>query len=205
MGKKLIDDDKMLKMLKEGKPQKEIAAFFGVSPAAVCRRIKRLLPLPKSVENLTPKEQKFVRAVAGGATQTQAALKSFEVSSMDSAKNMGSQLMKKPSIQDAVSDLLEYYGMGRVYRIKKLRAHAENRDPGVSLKSIDIANKMDGVYTESRPDQTINVKQEIAVLQMDARRLEEERERLKAQLAGITGEVVDAEFKNEEANGEDLE
>ena len=64
---------------------------------------------------------------------------------------------------------------------------------------------MDGVYTEARPDQTINIKQEIAVLQMDARRLEEERERLKAQLAGISGEVVDAEFKNEEANGEDLE
>ena len=97
-----------------------------------------MTPPPESFENLSEKEKKFALEVAGGKTQTQAALNSFEVSSMDSAKSLGSELMKKPSIRDAVSDLLEYYGMGRVFRIKKLRTHADNRDPGVSLKSIDL-------------------------------------------------------------------
>ena len=42
--KRIIDDTILLQMLEDGKQQKEIAQFFGVSAAAVCKKIKRILP-----------------------------------------------------------------------------------------------------------------------------------------------------------------
>lgn len=196
MGRRIIDDNKLLAMMEEGRTQKEASEFFGVSEAAVSKRLKRLTPLPDSFENLSEKEKKFALEIAGGKTQTQAALNSFEVTSMDSAKSLGSELMRKPSIQQAVSDLLEDYGMGRIFRIKKLRTHADNRDPNVSLKSIDIANKMDGIYSEDRPEQTTNVKQEMAILLTDNEKLRNLREKLELELAWLNGDITDAEFKD---------
>jgi predicted transcriptional regulator len=49
MKQRKIDDTQLLEMLKEGKLQKDIAEHFGVSPAAVCKRLKRLLPQPVEV------------------------------------------------------------------------------------------------------------------------------------------------------------
>ena len=48
---RITDDDTILEMLKEGKTQKEIAAHFGVSPAAICKRVKKLLPRRKACKN----------------------------------------------------------------------------------------------------------------------------------------------------------
>ena len=58
------DDETIIKMLGEGKTQKQVAEHFGVSPAAICKRVKRILPEPKSFENLTAKEQRFALEVA---------------------------------------------------------------------------------------------------------------------------------------------
>jgi predicted transcriptional regulator len=74
------NDEEIIAMLKAGMLQKDIAADQGVSPAAISKRIKRLLPPPESLEKLTEKEQRFALEVARGRTQTQAALNSFEVS-----------------------------------------------------------------------------------------------------------------------------
>ncbi len=64
-GKRIIDDENLLKMLDAGMSQKEIANHFGVSCPSVCKKIKRLSPkkakLPDSVEVLTDKEKSFVR------------------------------------------------------------------------------------------------------------------------------------------------
>jgi hypothetical protein len=189
-------------MMKDGRTQKEAAVFFGVSEAAVSKRLKRLKPLPKSLENLSNKERKFALEFAGGKSQTQAAFDSFEVSSRASAKAIGNQLMKKPSVNAAIADLMEYHGASRSYRVGKLKQHIDSRDPGISLKALDQSWKLDGAYQEEKPNQTINIKQNLAILQMDARRLEEEREKLKAKLAGIRGEILDVEFEEEEeANG----
>ncbi len=145
-----IDDNKLLEMLKQGKLQKEIAQHFGVSPVAVCKRLKRLLPPPKSLEDLTDKEKRFVLAVIGGKTATQAALNSFDVSSMNSAKAMGSQLMGKPGIRMAISELMELKGIGREYRIEKLGEHVRNHDPVISLKALDMACKLGGDEADAR-------------------------------------------------------
>jgi predicted transcriptional regulator len=108
------DDNIILHMLEKGKLQKEIAEHFGVSPAAICKRVKKLLDRkPDSFERLTEKQQKFALAIAEGKTQTQAALNSHECSTLDSAKNIGSQLMARPDIQTAVAELMQEEGLTR--------------------------------------------------------------------------------------------
>jgi len=143
------DDGIILQMLHEGKTQKEIAAHFDVSPAAICKRVKKLLnKKPESFERLTNKEQRFALSVAEGKTQTQAALDSHECSSLDSAKSMGHQLMQKPDIRTAVADLMQEEGLTRRYRVQKLKTHVDHPDPNVSLKGLDQSWKLDGAYTE---------------------------------------------------------
>ena len=123
MGRKLIDDDKLIEMMKARKTQKAAAKYFGVSEAAVSKRLKRLTPLPESFENLSDKEKKFALDIAGGKSQTQAAFDSFEVSSRASAKALGHQMMKKPNREvkhgKGDSDLLfekrQYEADGRDY------------------------------------------------------------------------------------------
>ncbi len=162
MRKRLTDDNIILKLLIEGKAQKQIAEYFGVSPVAIHKRVKRLLPKPKSLENLTEKEQRFCIEVAGGKTQTQAAMNSFEVTSRESAKVIGSQLMAKPEIQTAITDLMEYHGLTKSYRIQKLKNHVDNRDPNVSLKALDMSFKLDNSYPPSR-NINLNIDAEIPV------------------------------------------
>ncbi len=147
---RITDDDVILKMLKEGKTQKEIAAHFGVSPAAICKRVKKLLPPPESLQDLTEKEQAFAVAISKGMTQTDAAMTAFDVTTRASAKSLGCTLMTKPDIQTAVGDLMQQQGLTRTYRVRKLKQHVDNRDPNVSLKALDQSWKLEGAYTEKQ-------------------------------------------------------
>ena len=150
MRQKKIDDALMLGMLKQGKQQKEIAEHFKVSPVAVCKRLKRLIPPPKSLEKLTDKERRFAIEVVKGRTATQAALNSFDVSSMNSAKVIGSQLMQKPDVKMAIDELMEYHGLTRSYRIQRLKEHVDHQDPIVSLKALDMGFKLTGEYAPEK-------------------------------------------------------
>jgi len=147
--KRKTNDEKILRMLKEGHTQRQIAKHFGVSEPAISKRVKRLLPLPESFKNLTDKEKKFVLAIANGKTQTQAALHSFDVGSFENAKSMGSHLMDKADIKLAVSEIMEQEGLTKRHRVRKLKQHVEAKDPGISLKALDQSWKLDGAYTET--------------------------------------------------------
>lgn len=163
-----IDDNKLLEMFRAGKLQKEIAAHFKVSPVAICKRLKRLLPKPEAIldkHNLTDKEKCFVIEKARGKTNTQAVLSSYEVSSMESAKVIGSQLMSKPEVQTAISELMEHHGLTRSYRIKKLKTHVDNRDPNVSLKALDMSFKIDGTYQEQQDKPHVSIVQQVLAIQ----------------------------------------
>jgi predicted transcriptional regulator len=145
---KKINDETMLQMIDDGSTQKEIAAHFGVSPAAVCKRLKKYPPLPKTVINLTDKEQRFAIEMANGSTQTKAALASYECGSMDSAKNIGSKLMKRSDIKTCVAEIMQAEGLTRTHRVRKLKQHVDNRDPNVSLKALDQTFRLDGAYND---------------------------------------------------------
>ena len=176
------DDETILKMLNEGKTQKEIAEHFGVSAVAICKRVKKLLPEPESLKRLTEKEKRFVVAKAGGKTQTQAALDAYDVSSRSVAKSMGSELMRRQEIKIAVADLMHQEGLTKRYRVKKLKQHVDHPDPNVSLKALDQSWKLDGAY-----GQESHV--EVNILEVRERR-ERNRQRL-AELAEEAGMSVE--------------
>ena len=149
---KRIDDAELLRMLREGKSQKEAAAHFGVSLVAICKRLKRILPQPADVlagHDLTEQQKRFVLAKAQGKTNTKAALQSYEVRSLESAKVIGSQLMDNPAIKTALKELVEHH-IPQNYRLKRLRGHVDHVDPVVSLKALDLSWKLDGSYSENR-------------------------------------------------------
>jgi hypothetical protein len=193
------DDNIIIQMLQEGKTQKEIAEYFGVSPVAIHKRVKRLLPAPKSLESLTEKEQKFCINVAKGKTQTQAVIDSYEVTSRESAKVIGSQLMSKPEIQMAINELMDYHGLTKSYRIQKLKTHVDHRDPNVSLKSLDMSFKLDGSYApEKHINLTISYKDIQAEIEEIENRLRERGIDIKAISEIIDGN--DARTYDEENN-----
>jgi transposase len=152
MAQRKVDDNMVLQLLREGKNQKQIAEYFNVSPVAIHKRLKKILPKPQSLEKLTPKEQKFVVAVAEGKSRTQAVMESFDVSSRASAKTMQNALMQKDDVKYAIDELMEIYGLTRGYRINKLKSHIDHVDPGVSLKGLDMSFRLDGSYAPERLD-----------------------------------------------------
>jgi hypothetical protein len=133
--KRKINDTILLQMIEDGKQQIEIAQFFNCSGAAVCKRIKRILPHEsKALNKLSSKEQKSAIAISEGKTQTDAVMESYDVTTRDSGKSIGSRLMKRSDIQTAVSEIMQQEGLTRKYRVQKLKTHVDNRDPNVSLK-----------------------------------------------------------------------
>jgi predicted transcriptional regulator len=187
---RITDDDIILEMLKAGKTQKEIAKHFSVSPAAICKRVKKLLPPPESLQELTEKEQAFAVAISKGMTQTDAAMTAFDVTSRASAKSLGCTLMTKPDIQVAVSELMQQQGLTRTYRVQKLKQHVDNRDPNVSLKALDQSWKLEGAYTETRVNLNINYEDYDKTIEVLDAEIAELEERLRQHVGGNFGPVL---------------
>jgi hypothetical protein len=154
MGQKKIDDNLLLEMLKQGKLQKEIAEHFGVTPVAICKRLQKLLPPPESIlikHDLTDQQKRFCIEKAKGKTNTQAVLSSYEVGSMQSAKVIGSNLMDKSNVRQAIDELMEIHGLSRSYRIQRLKQHVDNPiDANVSLKALDMSFKLADDYPSQK-------------------------------------------------------
>lgn len=142
------DDATILSLLKKGLNQKQISKHFGVSPVAICKRLKRLQSQepPESLKKLSDKKQKFCLKMAEGKTSTQSALESFECSSRDSAKVIGSQLKNDPDVKTAMADIFAQEGKPRRYRVRRLGQHIDHPDPNISLKALDQAGRMSGDF-----------------------------------------------------------
>jgi len=142
-----IDDIRLLEMAKEKVPQKEMAKVFKVSEPAVSKRLRKLIP-PPNLSHLTDKQAAFALAVAQGNTPTEAAFRAFDCKDRVSAKVMGCNMMKKPDINAGITELMDYHGLTRSYRVGKLRQHVDHVDPNVSLKALDQTWKLEGAYLE---------------------------------------------------------
>lgn len=160
MSRRKTDDDKILAMLKKGMSHKEIAEHFGVSRQAISKRAKKLDPRP-DLSHLTNPERNFVEAVAKGENHIDAAMQSYDVKNRKSAATMGMALLKKPKILNSIEEVMEFNGLTRDYRVKKLKQHVDNKDPNVSLKAIAEANKMDGSYAPAK-NMNINANADIS-------------------------------------------
>jgi predicted transcriptional regulator len=130
-----IDDELLLDMISRGKEQKEAAAYFHVSPAAVCKRLKRLSrPSPEDVldkYNLTDKQKSFCIEKAKGKTNTQAALAVYATNSTQTAKSIGSELMQRAEIRESIEALLDSEGVTKRYRVKRVKYLIDHKDPAI--------------------------------------------------------------------------
>lgn len=140
---RILNDDAVIELFKQGLSLAEIGRQLNVSSVAIHKKVKRLglTRLPESLSKLTGKKQDFVLAVASGQSRINAAMSSFDVTTRDSAKALQQTLMKDPGVKLAISELMEVKGIGRDFRVEKLRQHIDNPDPIVSLKSLDMAMK----------------------------------------------------------------
>ncbi|MGO9139162.1 MAG: hypothetical protein ACLP9S_13865 [Syntrophales bacterium] len=151
-----IDDNLLLEMFDDGKgkSQKEIAKFFGVSGAAICKRLKRLTApspeAPLSFSKLTEKAQAFVIEKVKGETNVQAVLNSYDVTSRESAKALGTTLMRDPDIQTAIHDLMAQEGLPKRYRIRKVKNLIDSKDGNISAKGLDMSFKLTGEYAAEK-------------------------------------------------------
>lgn len=194
-----IDDSELIQMIKEGKlSQREMAEHFGCSQPAISKMkrkykkwglLKDPNEVPESFKNLTEKEQKFVIARLEGKNQTESALASFDCSTPESAKSIGSHLMQKNDIKIAISELMQDRGLTRTLRVDKLKEHIEHKDPGTSLKGIDIANRMEGLYGGDKHLHVYPVEDHGVITRNIKELIEIARER------GLdTGKVIEADF-----------
>lgn len=167
MNRRKVNDSVLSQMLSEGKTQAEIAAYFKVSRAAICKKLKRLQSLnpPESFRQLTQKEQSFALALAQGKSQTKAALDAFECSSLKSAKALGSEVANRGDVRQAVNDLLEAKGLGREYRFQKLKSFVEHSDVGVGLAALREACKIGDDYPAQK-NMNMNLTANISVVDM---------------------------------------
>lgn len=159
MGKRITNDETILQLLREGKTHQEIADHFRVSRVAIGKRVKKLNPKP-DLSHLTSKEQSFVLEMAKGTGHVEAVLSSYDVKDRKSAATMGLDLLKKPEITKSIEALMEYNGLSREYRIKKLRQHVDNVDANVSLKALDMSFKLDSSYP---PTKNLNMNADVHI------------------------------------------
>ena len=165
---KKINDTILIEMADRGEQQNAIAQHFGVSEAAISKRLKRLRQIaarPDILDKLTAKEERFVMEIVQGNNQTQAALTAFDVGSLDSAKTIGCRLMKNDDIKEAIEAVMETEGLTRRYLVRKLKSHVDGVDPNVSLRATETGLKLHGVFPAK--DLTINVKRDICPVNLD--------------------------------------
>lgn len=149
---KRIDDAILLKLHEQDLTFAEIGQHFGVSAQAAHKRFQQLKrrQLPASFQSLTPQQQGFVKARASGKSATQAALESYNCRSLDSAKNIGSQLQKQPAVAAAMADWLQWAGLGRQQRAEKLVAFVNNPESSVAFPALKEAMKVAADYPPAR-------------------------------------------------------
>ena len=132
-----------------------------------------------------------IRLGSEGKSQTQAAMESHDCSTLDSAKNLGSQLMARPDIQMAVAELMQEEGLTRRYRVQKLRTHIDHPDPNVSLKGLDQSWKLDGAYKEEQVHVHLSYDDMVKAHEQTKVRIREIRKQLGLDPDTIDGEVLD--------------
>ena len=150
MQTKIVETDELLALSDQGLGIREIARRVGISPQAVSKRLSRFKQSepPESLQHLTAKEVKFISELATGKTQTDAAMAAFDCTTRESAKVIGSRLMKETEINTALVDLMAQEGISKRTRVARMKEHILGVDSAASCKMLDLSFKLDGSLVE---------------------------------------------------------
>ena len=107
------------------------------------------------MQKLTAKQEKFAQAIAlEDMTQTDAYRSAYDTSKMadETVYVKASQLASKDNIAVRIAELRQQAMTPKVMtaqkRREKLTELAQDEDPNVAMKAIDLLNKMDGEYIQ---------------------------------------------------------
>ena len=149
---KKIVDSILLEMTNSGTEQKDIAIHFGVSGAAICKRLKRLRHQKETasvMSELTEKQQVFVAEICSGKNKAESALAAFDCKP-DTAPSIGTTLMQNPMVQTAVRLIMEENGLTRDHLVKTLKRHVFGEDNQISLRATVEGFKLFDSYPAAR-------------------------------------------------------
>ncbi len=164
MKTRLVSDEQILNLHRQGLNQCEIGKALGVSNVAIHKRLKRILVMER-LEKLTPKEQQFCLGVAEGKSRTQACMEAYDCSSRDSAKALQNTLSEKSEIQESIMAIMDLQGLTRTNLVKVLKKHIYNdTDPHVSLKGLDMGFKLSNSYPAQK---NINLNLDVDIMPVD--------------------------------------
>jgi hypothetical protein len=149
---KKIDDAVLIEMSDSGTPQKDIAAHFGVSPQAICKRKRQLEQQAATaavLEPLTEQQKRFVAEICSGTGQSASALAAYDCLP-DSSKAIGNRLMKDERITTAINVIMESEGLTRSHLIKRLKHHIDGGCASTSMRGIEVGLKLFGELITSK-------------------------------------------------------
>jgi phage terminase small subunit len=197
---KKVDDEKLLSMLADGVQQKQIASYFGVAESYITKRKKQLqaaeIEEPPNFATLTDQQKKFVLSKVEGKTNVLAVQEAYEVTSLESAKSLGTTLMRNPSIQASIAELMDLHGLTKNDRIRQLKKLVYSKDGNVSLKALDQTWKLDGSYAPQDVNMQVDIRAITAradQLLREMKRMDEEEKELQGASLKEDAEVIDAE------------
>jgi DNA-binding Lrp family transcriptional regulator len=158
--------------------QKELATQLSVSPSALNQRIKKLKAYtpPESFEALTDKQKLFALAKVEGKSNLDAVKSAYDVTSNESGKALGTQLMSDPDVRVAIQDLMAQEGIPRRRRVRRLRDMIECPDLSVAGKGLDMSFKLAGDYAPQQIEviSDVEIRGLIAMIQAAPREVIEE-------------------------------
>jgi len=192
-----IDTDEILKkVFVEKLPRFRVADEVGCSRSYITKvcnkyvdsqtanqREERLVELLPEKSN---KVRKWVSGVADGLSGTDSAMKAFDVTSRGSAKTIAQRLGADPDLAVGVQTLLHQEGLGRRYRVQKLKKVVDSQDLGLSLRGLDTSFKLTGEFAP----------EEVHVVQYNpeaARARYAELKGLLQEAIAVEGNVIDVE------------
>jgi hypothetical protein len=79
-------------------------------------------------------------------------LDAYNCGSVESAKTIGSRLASDPDVSTAIQDLMHQEGIGRRYRVKRLRDVINAADLGIASRGLEMANKLTAEYAPEKVD-----------------------------------------------------
>jgi len=105
---------------------------------------------------LTRKQAQFVKGIAEGKSQTQAALDAYDTTSIDVAKNIGSDNLTKPNVKEAIDLAMVKLNLTPERVLKPIDDALNDDDVKTRLMGTDRALKLMNIGNKSEGG-TVNI------------------------------------------------
>lgn len=185
--KTIINEREFLELLDSGMLPIEIARHFGVSPAAITKKIKKYRPNPivqkytrkreqdeheQRGKRYTEKKAKYVEARLEGKKPAQAAMIAYDCKTPESAAVIGHNLEKDPQVNKAIADCLLDEGVTPTFRARKIRTILDNGSFDHQLKALDHTAKLTGDYPSEKLEVEHKSNIKVIIVRYESREVE---------------------------------